>query len=226
MEWETGVNGRLFTTLDAVRLFWSTVRRDIGYRSVLAVADRPRFTAQAILEKLTENKRWLYNPQFETNWERGFDFLDPDEHRRLKEAVEKVRAVVSEIAPGGEASAQQRDRARPDFAVIVGLMAFDRFGDADAFYLGKMIERRLEHKPPHLDHLRFETGADSTGDPALWVWVFVSDSGEYDEARFLEMSNVIEDLLQPIVHDVARNRWPFLRFRSTLDQPEVEGISA
>ena len=45
-------------------------------------------------------------------------------------------------------------------------MEFDRYGDAEAYRIGKQIERALEgRRPPELAELRFNTGTDNTGDP-------------------------------------------------------------
>ena len=226
MTWGMSINGRPFTTQDAVRLFWPAVRRDVGYTSDRAVADRPRFTPEAIIKRLKTDSRWLYPHVFDERWENGLGFLDQAERAWLTENVEKVRAVAGEIPDGGQPTVEQLDRARPSYATIVEWMGFDRYDDADAFYFGKQIEQRLNPWPPRLDHLRFRTGFDSTEDPALWVWAFVAQSGEYEEKSFLGWASDIRRVVDPIAREFAPEGRAFLRFRSTAEQAELEGAAA
>lgn len=225
MNWGMSVNGRPFTTQDAARLVWPTVRRDVGYMSDRAVADRPRFTRKAILERLITNKRWLYDHIFGERFEEGFDFLGETEKRRLCEAVEAVRLVAGEIPEGGQPTAEQLDRAREPFADVVEVMGFDRYDEADDFYFGKQIEQRLKPRPPQLDGLRFESGLDHSGFPALWVWAFVSESVERDEGAFFAAVDQIHPVLEEAAREVAPDRWPYISFRSALVPPEVEAAA-
>jgi hypothetical protein len=55
------------------------------------------------------------------------------------------------------------------------MLEFDRYGDAEAYRPGKQIERALHiSRPPELAELRFNSGIDHSGDPALWIWAFLS----------------------------------------------------
>lgn len=116
--------------------------------------------------------------------------------------------------------------AKPIFASILKELEFHRFGDAEAFRIGKEIERRIApDRPGELAELRFETGPDSTDDPGLWVWAFITELGEHDLARFHSSANAIESILDPIARAVAPERWPYILFRSTLDQLELEATA-
>ena len=55
-------------------------------------------------------------------------------------------------------------------------LEFDRYADAEAYRLGKLIERELRPRwPVELAQLRFNTGLDHSGDPALWVWAYLTE---------------------------------------------------
>jgi hypothetical protein len=222
-----GVNGQPIPERWWVRNFWREVNQEIGFAWSEAIADRPRLTTQDIEKQLSTSKRWLWSSVFVSFHDNDFQFLSLPELKFLTDAVQRVRAVASEIDSEGVATADQLNRARADFVKIVNLMEFDRFDDGDAYFLGKTIERRLANKwPLPLDHLRFRTGQDSTDDPALWVWAFVAETGEYEEARFLERTDVIEEVLEPIAREAAPEGRLYLRFRSTLDLPEAQGVLA
>jgi hypothetical protein len=192
-----------------------------------AVADRPRLTPEWIDDVLEKNHGWLTSQTADRYDAEAFDFLPPNELQRLTAAVGRVRAVAAELGPKDSASADQRERAKPALKEILQLLEFDRYDDPEAFRLGKMIERRLASEwPPHLDHLRFRTGFDSTDDPALWVWAFVAQTGEYDPVPFLEWASDLRQLLDPVSREVAPEGRALVYFRSTAEQSELEGAAA
>lgn len=208
------------------QIFWKGVSRTAGLAWSDAVADRRRLTLGEIEERLVTHKRWLKAHVFNFFLEEDFLFLSSDELKPLSDAVHQVELVASEIDFEQAATPDQLNRARPAFGKIVQLMGFDRYDDPDAFLLGKTIERRLAPAwPLHLDHLRFETGPDSTGDPGLWVWAFVAESGEHDTEAFHSAAEAIEVVLNPVTREVAPDRWPYILFRSTLDQLEPEAVT-
>lgn len=73
---------------------------------------------------------------------------------------------------------------------------------------------------PDLD-LRFAVSEDSTGDPAIWIWVIFDETLPAWERR--------KDLRNEIVHalDGAHSDlWPYIRFRSREDdRAEGEGAN-
>lgn len=191
-----------------------------------AVADRPRLTPEWIDDALEKNHGWLTSQTADRYDAAAFDFLPPDELQRLTVAVGRVRAVAAELGPKNSASAEQRERAKPAFKDILQLLEFDRFDDPEAFRLGKMVERKLTANwPPHLDHLRFMTDLDHSGDPALRIWVYVRGSVEEDEEAFFAAVDEIKPMLDETAREVAPDRWPYISVRSTLDQPEVEAAA-
>lgn len=227
MSFKIWVNGQPLPPRYWVRTFWKDVDRATRFAWSDAVADRPLLTPQDIEKQLVTRNQWLWSHVFDYFREEEFHFLPAEELMLLSNAVRQVRAVASEMNLDGVATPDQLNRARVDFGKIVSLMGFDRYDDPDAYFLGKTIESQLATAwPPDLDHLRFRTGQDSTGDPALWVWAFVAETGEYEEARFLGRTDLIEDIVEPIAREVAPEGRLYLRFRSTLDLPEVEGVPA
>lgn len=218
----------------SVDTFRTNVQRASRMLFEQSVADRPRQTRELIEQRLREIEKqhpryplWL-SPQSLDDFDReSFAFLPPDELDELAAKVEDVRDVARGIPEGSPAHPDQLDRARSPFVRVVELMGFDRYDDVKPFVIGKTIERRLAPVwPPHLDHLRFRTGFDSTGDPALWVWGYVSQTGEYDSTPFLEWASDIRRVLDPICHEFAPENRAFLRFRSTAEPVESEGVAA
>ena len=208
--------------------FWANVLASSDLNLTSSVADRPRFTPEAIEASLAAKPKWLTSSTAKGFQKEEFEFLSEEELNKLTDSVKGVRAVASEMRPNEPATVEQRERALPGFLAVLEVLDYDRYGDVWALILGKQIERKLAAEwPPFLDHLRFRTGLDSTDDPALWVWAFVTEeTEEYEVTRFLERTDVIEDVLDPIAREIAPEGRLYLRFRSTLDQPEAEGVPA
>ena len=207
--------------------FWMNVLAASNLDLSSGVADRPRITLEAVAARLATKPRWLTPFTVLGFRQEEFQFLSPEELSRLTDGVKGVRAVTSEMRPDQPATEVQREQALPHFLAVLEVLEYDRYGDVPALILGKQIEHRLASNwPPCLDHLRFRTGLDSTDDPALWVWVFVAETGEYEETSFLAHTDVIEDVLEPIAREVAPEGRLYLRFRSTLDLPKPEGVPA
>ncbi len=204
--------------------FWGKVQVAFPWLSGTAVSERKRLSDEFVDGLLAGSDRWL-TPYSAGGFERTvFEFLPPDELERLTNAVAGVRAVADELQPNVPATSEQRARALPHFKAILKVLEFDRYADADAFLLGKVIEKELAHHRSiqSLDHLRFMTGSDSTGDPALWVWAFVKESGEHDEQAFFKGADEIDPPLKRAAEEVAPDRLTYISYRSTLDQLELE----
>ena len=105
----------------------------------------------------------------------------------------------------------------------VQALEFDHYGDDEAFRLGKLIEQDIEHdRPPELAELRFVTGLDHTGDPGLWIWVFLSDDVSKTDKAFLKAARRLDEYLNPIASEISRrfvpDRFPYLSFRPLAEQ--------
>jgi hypothetical protein len=201
--------------------FWMNITHAFGGMPPFAVPNGPRLT-----DGLIEKKFRLSRHTAEGFQEVAFSFLSPGELAELKEAVRSVREVASELGSRVVATTGEKARALPHFQKIVRMLAPDRFADPEAFKLGTIIEQKLTLRPPHLDHLRFMSGLDSTDDPALWVWAFVKESGEHDEQAFFQGVDEVKPVLEPMLREVAPEGRVYLRFRSTLDQPVAEEVAA
>lgn len=202
--------------------FWVHVMAMMEYHPSFSVPNGPRLTDE-IVEKL-----FVLTPLAADGFvEETFSFLAPDELNALKSAVAGVRAVTSQMGKRTSATPEEKSRALPHFQKIISILAPDRYADPEAFRIGKQVERRLVPSPPHLDHLRFMTGRDSTDDPALWIWAYTKekDSGEYDQEAFFAAVDEIDSILKEVAEEVAPDRWPYISYRSTLDQLEYEAAA-
>lgn len=206
--------------------FWWNVWTATGLRRGPNIADTPRITSGEIAARLAVNNFWA-RPKSVSGFDKSdLPFLSEEEQTRLDELVKAFRAEVGESGMPPPASGERLERASPVFQKIVEQLEFDRFSNPDAFRIGKAVELLIAPtRPIALDHLRFMTGTDSTGDPGLWVWAFVRETGEHDEPEFFRGVDAIDPLLKQAAEEVAPDRFAYISYRSTLDQPELEAAA-
>jgi hypothetical protein len=185
------------------------------------VVDSPRLDARRIEDMLRTTDPWLTPEAVAGFDEKDFSFLPDDERGRLAGLVAAFRGVAETVSPTGPAPRDAVERALPLFRDIVQSLEFDRYGDAEAFRLGKLLEREIApRRPPELAELRFNTGLDHSGDPALRIWAFLSDEASDTDEHFLETAQTLRNLLDSAARRVAPDRWPYISFRSLAEQLE------
>lgn len=58
-----------------------------------------------------------------------------------------------------------------------------------------------------------ELGLDSTGDPALWIWLDVANADRPTSARVTRLRN-FSDRISRALLDEGVSRWPYVRLRA------------
>lgn len=203
----------------SLREFWISVRTGARLLAPSATVDSPKLDAGAIERVLRRATLWLTPSVVAGFNEADFAFLPDSERKRLAELVAGFRQVASQVPPTAPANEDQIERALPLFREIIGLLEFHRFGDDEAYRIGKQIERAIEaHRPRELVELRFNTGTDNTADPAIWIWAFLSDEKEDD---FLRRARAVRPLLDWASRTVAPDLLPYISFRSVGEQAEL-----
>jgi hypothetical protein len=201
--------------------FWTNVRIGAKLYDPPFIADAPRLDADAIERMLRESVHWLTPRAVAGFDENELSFLPEGGRAQLAKLVADFRQEASIVSPRAPAPADTVERALPLFRDIVRLLEFDRYDDAEAFRLGKLIEREIAPwRPPELAELRFRTGPDHTGDPGIWIWAFLSDEVSEKDEDFLRAARTLRDPLEDAAREVAPDRFPYLSFRSLLEQSE------
>jgi hypothetical protein len=209
----------------SLRDFWGSVRRNVGFIAPKATVDSPRLDAGAIERGLRATTLWL-TPRVVAGFDEAeFEFLPEGERRKLSHLVKEFREVAGQVPPTAPADKDLVAKALPLFRDLVGMLAFDRYGDAEAYRLGKQIERAIaDRRPPELAELRFNTGADSTGDPAIWIWAILKDEAAAKPV-FAQTTRSIRELLSEAAAEAAPDLWPYVRFRTVAEQAELLGAA-
>jgi hypothetical protein len=202
--------------------FWMNVRTAAGTIARQAVVDSPRLDPNEIEQTLRGGNQWFTPRAVERFDVKEFEFLPLVERERLADLVKDFRAFTSRVDPKEPVSEGVLERARALFRDILLLLEFNRYGDPEAYRLGKQIEQVVEaHRPQELAELRFNTGLDHSGDPAIWIWGFLTEEAAATDDQFLENATKLRDWLDPIARRIAPDRWPFLSFRSIAEEADL-----
>ncbi len=202
--------------------FWNNVR--IGARLIApqVVADSPQLDRGFIESRLRGATLWLTPRAVEGFNEADFSFLPQEERALLAKRVKEFSELSAKVSPTDPAPREVVESALPPFLEILQVLDFRRYGDVEAYRLGKQIEQKLQpHWPKEIAELRFNTGLDHTGDPALWIWVFLSDEVSKNDDDFLNAAQRLRAIIDPIARRVEPDRWPYLSFRPITEPAEV-----
>ena len=202
--------------------FWINVRTGSGLRTPEHVADSVPIDADMVEDSLRRQDRWLTPRAVAGFNEADFAFLSDEERERLAKRVAEFRTATAGVSPAVSTPARVRDAAFPIFRDLVLTLEFHRYGDPDAYRVGKQIENELRrHWPPELAELRFQTGMDHTGDPGLWIWAFLTEDISREDRTFLEAANRLRGILGSVARYVDPDRFPYLSFRAIKEPAEM-----
>jgi len=229
-------------------VFWQTVR--IAYERAMSSEggdlDEPidwSSGAQAVQRPLSSGlDLWLSPAVVSDFYVDDFDFLPEADRSRLEELVDKFRSVTEKVPPSEKTSKDQRDEARPLLMEIAKILDFERYQDPDALRLGKLIERELaRYRLDGIARLEFKTDFDHTGDPGIWIRVYLDEASSKTDDEFLENAREIRPILDSVARQVigedgrrliragrreeALERWPYISFRSIGDRAETAGAT-
>lgn len=206
--------------------FWISVRTAAKLFAPQVIVDAPQLDAGEIERILRGTTLWLTPGAVAGFDEKDFSFLPEAEQTRLAKLVTEFRQEASNVSPTTPVPDDALERALPLFRDIALSLGFDRYEDAEAFRLGKLIEQKLQpHWPKEIAELRFNTGLDHSGDPALWIWALLTEEVSKNDEDFLKAAHRLRAILDSIARRVAPDRWPYLSFRPITEPAEAVEVS-
>lgn len=202
--------------------FLTNVSISAGQLAPTVIADSPRLDTADIEDALRKTVLWL-TPKAVVGFDPAdFVFLPPSELKSLTESVERFRNIARQVPADRPATDEQIQQAFPEFLRIVEILRPDKYADPDALEIGKKVEERLAGRlPAAIWELRFETDEDSSGEPAVWIWVILKDDAVRKDV-FQTNVTVIRKLLADTVTELGFKQWPYVHFRT---DSELEQLS-
>jgi hypothetical protein len=198
----------------AIDDFWLNIRTAASFYAPTVTTDMPHLDAEELERMLRAAVMWLTPDAVDGFDPNDFKFLDEQRQAALRASVERFRAVASQVPVNRAATRAQAEAGRAAFADILQILQPHRFRDAESFQTQVLLERALQGKLPRwVTGLFCETGTDVGGDPAIWIWVEVTDDAT-TKGRVEKEGQAIHDQIDSAYRKIGGRRWPFIRFRS------------
>jgi hypothetical protein len=177
--------------------------------------DHPSLDPRKLEGQLARAAIWLTRSAVKGFDANEFQELAPDLRAELKENVERFLRVAEQVYPSKPAT---------EIQIKEGMMALGRVLDILKPYLPtqgevKQVEEALENIrfPDFVLGFDYELGADSMGDPAVWIWVLVKDEAA-NRADLTASSTEMERRIREALNAAGSTRWPFVRLRTASEQ--------
>ena len=205
----------------ALHDFWGNVRSAFKERSAPHIIDAKELDAEAIERILRDNSGWLTRKIVSGYSEAEFAFLPDEKRRRLTNLVKAVGSIARQVPLIRPAMEEQIETAVPLVRDIIEILAFDHYGDPEAFRIGTQIEQLIETDgPTDLAELRFETHLDWAKEPGIWIWAILrNESGKIDD--FLQAARGLQQLLWVASREIDPEKIPYISFRSISGQAKM-----
>jgi len=184
-------------------------------------ADHPGMDKKRIEAMLSRADLWLTPAAMRGFHPDDFPELSEESRAALDRSVRAFRHVAAQVPNNGPASTKQEAAARQEFERILRIM--------EAYLPTTEEVRRLRaamrevHFPPGALTWEFEFGQDSSGDPAVWIWVVVDDAA-VDEATFANATTRFSREIRGMLQKVGLDRWPYVRLRTASEQKSLQAI--
>jgi hypothetical protein len=209
----------------AIDEFWRNLQTEASFYAASATADAPYPDPSAVEQLLRGAETWL-TPQSADGFRiEDFAFLEEERRSVLQENVERFLDVARRVPANKRATRDQVGEGRAAFEAILGVLQPQRFRDAESFRTQVLLERELNGQlPPWVTGIFCETGLDLVGDPAIWIWVDVTD--EAVKRKVAKEGQAIHETIETAYRRIGGRRWPFIRFRSPDKSFRRQGASA
>ena len=205
----------------ALRDFWISIRTAARFLSPNVITDSSECDTQQIAVALQHACIWLTPKSVEGFDEQDFDFLTDEDRQQLTRHIDKFITVARQVPSDAPASREQIHAALPPFLDILDIMRPDRYADIEALRIGKRIEQELGNQiPVWIQEMRFESGKDASGDPALWIWVEMDDAAATRE-DFSQNTRRVRSMIIDCVRRLDVPYWPYVRFSTVSERIEA-----
>lgn len=210
----------------AIDDFWRNLRTAASLVAPSATTDWLDADTGAVESHLRAAMIWLTPRSVDGFDPNDFRFLDEDQQVALQESIERFRKVAEQVPGNKPATRLHAKEGRNAFGEILKLLQPHRFKDAESFRMQVLLERELKGQlPDWVTGIDCETGLDLSDEPAIWIWVHVTDDA-VDKGKFAKQVLAIHDAVEAAYQRIGGRRWPFVRFQNPDAFAHRKGASA
>ncbi|MBY0459699.1 MAG: hypothetical protein K2V38_20460, partial [Gemmataceae bacterium] len=152
-----------------------------------------------------------FTPQLVKDYDESeFADLQPEERRELSQAVGEFRQLAGQSA----STPEEIDRAAGLFARINGVL-HPHIDEPDVRRIAEAT--RGIPWPAFVRWADFRLATDSTGDPAVWVTLTLTDDAAIESADFRTRMRTLRDAYRTAIQKAGIDRWPYFSLRTLSD---------
>jgi hypothetical protein len=153
---------------------------------------------------LRDTTTWLTPTAVEGFDPEDFPELSSAQRSKLEHNVEVFRTIAEQVPPEAPAGARQVEDALPDFvSILTTLRPF-----LEGFKIYDILKR--QPFPEYVQDFAVRIGKDSTGDPAVWIWVIIKD--EVGGKGFIKQVPEVDRRIETALRRSRINLWPYIHF--------------
>jgi hypothetical protein len=194
--------------------FLENVRAAADYLSPAYYANGIRLNPEHLSDILREESFWLTPAAVEEFDPDDFGELSEEAREQLARDIQAFRAIAEQASAGKSPSKDQVREASARFISI--LSTLERH--LEGFDLYHALKRQAF--PEIVRDFAIKIGDDSTGDPAVWVWVILADRAAGSLA--FEILQEMRTGVNAVMRRLKIDRYPYIRFRTESEQRELE----
>jgi hypothetical protein len=173
-----------------------------------------RLDPQYLATVLRDTTTWLTPIAVEGFDPVDFPELSAEEKNQLERDVWTFRTAAEQVPPDASPNDQQVQAALLAFVSILTAMR----PYLDGFKIYDVLKR--QPFPEYVQDFAVRIGRDSTGDPAVWIWVIIRD--EVGGKGFFKRVPEVEQRIEAALRRAHIDLWPYIRFRTESEQHDLE----
>jgi hypothetical protein len=151
-----------------------------------------------------------------------FTELSSDVREQLKDRVQQFLDVAKHVGPDKKPTEDEVQRAMLAFLDVVRLLDPYLSATEEAQKVREVLEG--VDFPPGVVTWEYEIGADATGDPAVWIWLFV-DEDVVQRKEVSRVTTAVREKIRDALAAAGIRRWPYVRVRTAAEQRALGSVS-
>lgn len=177
--------------------------------------DHPGLDPRSIESQLSGAAIWLTPSSIKGFDPNDFRELSPERREELKRLIDRFTRVAKQVPPTKPATLEQI-RVATDFFLRVVEILDPYLSSPGEHEKIREVLKGIQY-PPFVLTWDYELAPDSTGDPAVWIRIFVDDEAAKSKDFPGELMK-IERKIRTSFANAGVHRWPFVRFRAASEQ--------
>jgi hypothetical protein len=177
--------------------------------------DHSELDPRSIESQLSAGTIWLTPSSVKGFDPRDFRELSPERRDELKRLVDRFSRVARQVPPSKSPTREQVQEAAEPLLQVMEILRPYLISPGEPEKIRDVL-KRIPY-PPFVLTWDYVIDLDSTGDPGVWIYIFVDDDAP-KAADFHTETNEIPRRIRTAFADAGIDYWPYVRIRTASEQ--------